>query len=254
MMADLYAGTSGLVIAMPKRDFPPEHQEKSRLAYYANCENSIEINSSFYRIPQAKTISKWAGDVPAHFRFTFKLWKEITHQKHLLFNGEDVNRFMQAISAIGDKKGCLLVQFPPSLQATAFAQLRELVLLLNQFDWPLAVEFRHASWYQDEVYEFLHAHQVALVLQDMPKSATPMESTSEELVYIRFHGPSGNYKGSYSDGFLYEYAMYIQEWRQEGKTVYVYFNNTRRRGAGEPEFSETLPRLKEKTCSPGFCY
>jgi uncharacterized protein YecE (DUF72 family) len=225
-VADFYAGTSGLVIAMPKRDFPPEHQEKSRLAYYAHHENSIEINSSFYQIPQAKTISKWAQDVPAHFRFTFKLWKEITHQKYLFFKTEEVHRFMQAIAAAGEKKGCLLVQFPPSLQAGAFPQLQELLLLLKNYDWPLAVEFRHPSWYEDKVYDFLNAHQAALVIQDMPKSSAPMEITSDELVYLRFHGPSGNYKGSYSDAFLYEYSLYIQEWLQDGKMVYVYFNNT----------------------------
>ena len=225
-MADFYAGTSGLVIAMPKRDFPAQHQERSRLAYYALHENSIEINSSFYKLPQAKTISKWAAEVPANFRFTFKLWKEITHRKHLLFISEDVNRFMQVTAAAGEKKGCLLVQFPPSLQASAFPQLQELVLQLNSYDWPIAIEFRHSSWYNDKIYDFLNKQETALVIQDMPKSATPVEITSEELVYLRFHGPSGNYKGSYSDGFLYEYALYIREWRQDGKTVYVYFNNT----------------------------
>ena len=225
-MPEIYAGTSGLVIAMPKRDFPPAHQEKSRLAYYAHHENSIEINSSFYRLPQSKTIAKWAGEVPADFRFTFKLWREITHQKHLLFKAEDVNRFMLAISAAGEKKGCLLFQFPPSLQVAAFPQFRELMLLLKQYEWPLAVEFRHSSWYRDDVYEFLYGNQMAMVIQDMPKSATPLEITSDNLIYLRFHGPSGNYKGSYSDGFLYEYALYIREWQQEGRTVYVYFNNT----------------------------
>jgi uncharacterized protein YecE (DUF72 family) len=90
----------------------------------------------------------------------------------------------------------------------------------------MAVEFRHPSWYRDEVFELLNWYQAAMVLQDMPKSATPMEITADELVYLRFHGPSGNYKGSYSESFLSEYASYINEWQQEGKTVYVYFNNT----------------------------
>jgi uncharacterized protein YecE (DUF72 family) len=225
-LESFYAGTSGLVIAMPKRDFPPEHQDKSRLAYYAHDQNSIEINSSFYKIPKAKTICKWAAEVPPHFRFTFKLWKEITHQKHLLFRSEDVNRFMQVISSAGEMKGCLLVQFPPSLQAAAFPQLQELVRQLRTYEWSIAVEFRHSSWYNDNTYDFLNKQETGLVIQDMPKSATPIEITSDELVYLRFHGPSGNYKGSYSDGFLYEYALYIQEWRQDGKTVYVYFNNT----------------------------
>jgi len=65
-----------------------------------------------------------------------------------------------------------------------------------------------------------------MVIQDMPKAPTPIELTSDELVYLRFHGPSGNYRGSYSESFLYEYATYIREWQQDGKTVYCYFNNT----------------------------
>jgi len=125
-----------------------------------------------------------------------------------------------------NKKGCLLVQFPPGLQVPAKARLQELLELLSNFDWPLAVEFRHNSWYQDSVFELLHHYQAAMVIQDMPGSATPFELTADELVYLRFHGPSGNYKGSYSDSFLYEYALYINEWRGEGKTVYCYFNNT----------------------------
>jgi uncharacterized protein YecE (DUF72 family) len=226
VMTSFYSGTSGLQISMPKRDFPPEHAEKSRLGFYAIHENSIEINSSFYKVPQAKTVSKWVAEVPAGFRFTFKLWREITHTKNLLFQKTNVIRFMEDIGGATKKKGCLLVQFPPSLQIAAFGQLQELILLLKTFDWPLAVEFRHNSWYNDQVYEFLNNQQAAMVIQDMPKSASPMEPTADELVYVRFHGPSGDYKGSYSDDFLREYALYIQEWQQEGKTVYVYFNNT----------------------------
>lgn len=226
MTAPFYGGTSGLQIAVPKRDFPPDQAHLSRLGFYALQENSLEINSSFYKVPQARTIIKWASEVPADFRFTFKLWKEITHQKNLLFKGADVLRFMEVIGLPGNNRGCLLVQFPPSLQANARSQLTELLQLLTRFDWPLAVEFRHNSWYNDDVYELLHHLNAAMVIQDMPKSASPIELTAEKLVYLRFHGPSGNYKGSYSEGFLYEYALYIREWQEEGKTVYCYFNNT----------------------------
>jgi len=123
MPAQFYGGTSGLKISMPKRDFAAEHADKSRLAFYAHHENSLEVNSSFYKLPQAKTISKWAADVPVGFRFTFKLWKEITHQKNLIFKTEDVISFFQVISGAENKKGCLLVQFPPSLLISAIGQI-----------------------------------------------------------------------------------------------------------------------------------
>lgn len=226
MAEEFYGGTSGLQISMPKRDFLPEHQHLSRLGFYALQENSIEINSSFYKPPQAKTIRRWATEVPASFRFTFKLWKEITHQNNLLFKSENARRFMEVIDVPESNRGSLLVQFPPSLQVSAKSQLKELLKVLHDFEWPVAVEFRHNSWYMDSVFELLNTYGIALVIQDIPKSATPLELTSDDLVYLRFHGPSGNYKGSYTDGFLYEYATYIQEWQQEGKTVYCYFNNT----------------------------
>lgn len=221
MKGEFFSGTSGLQIDQPKRNFPPEYSHLSRLGYYAHQENSIEINSSFYKIPQAKTVSRWAAEVFPGFHFTFKLWREITHQKNLLFHTEDILRFMEAIRLPQTIQGCLLVQFPPSLQAGALPQLKELLAVLNTDTWPVAIEFRHSSWYRDEVFDLLNQHQSAMVLQDMPKSATPIEVTADDLVYLRFHGPSGNYKGSYSESFLYEYALYIREWQQEGKTVYV---------------------------------
>jgi uncharacterized protein YecE (DUF72 family) len=226
MLGKFFGGTSGLQIDRPKRDFPRELSHLSRLGYYALQENSIEINSSFYKIPQAKTVGRWASEVTENFRFTFKLWKEITHQKNLLFRKEDVARFMEAIQLPQTQQGCLLVQFPPSLQVNAFPQLKELLIILKSYTWSIALEFRHLSWYKDEVFELLNEQQAAMVLQDMPKSASPLEVTADDLVYLRFHGPSGNYKGSYSESLLYEYASYIIEWQQEGKSVYVYFNNT----------------------------
>ncbi|NCD68338.1 DUF72 domain-containing protein [Mucilaginibacter agri] len=226
MPGQFYGGTSGIKIPMPKRDFPKEHAEKSRLAYYAHHLNSLEVNNSFYQLPMAKTVSKWAADVPLDFRFTFKLWKEITHQKNLIFKAEDVIRFLHVINISAEKRGCLLVQFPPSVQIGALGQLEELLQLLSTSDWTVAVEFRHNSWYNDKVYELLNSFQVAMVIQDMPKAPSPLEVTSDELIYLRFHGPEGNYKGSYSEDLLYEYATYIQDWLQENKNVYCYFNNT----------------------------
>ncbi|MCC8426423.1 DUF72 domain-containing protein [Mucilaginibacter sp. UR6-11] len=221
----IYTGTSGLLVPIPKRDFPPEFAGHSRLAYYAKLFNSLEINSSFYKLPLPKTVGKWAADVPENFKFTFKLWKGITHNKQLDFNPDDVTKFMRTINEADDRKGSLLVQFPPSLTISAMPRLVSLLATIGT-DWPLAVEFRHRSWYNDEVYKILEEFNAALVIQDMPASTTPMISTADDLMYIRFHGPGGRYKDSYSDQFLAEYATYIHEWQAEGKTVYVYFNNT----------------------------
>lgn len=217
-------------IPIPKRDFAPEHRHLSRLGYYATLFNSIEINSSFYRLPIGKTLKKWADEVPDGFRFTFKLWRELTHNKHLVFKPEDVERFMQAIANVGDKKGSLLVQFPASIQVNSLPAFRQLIDVIRMNDpgkeWDVAVEFRHRSWYQDNVYELLQQYGMSMVIHDMPASAAPLTAIADDVVYLRFHGPEGGYRGSYADDFLYEYAQYVKEWQQEGKIVYAYFNNT----------------------------
>lgn len=225
-----YSGTSGLVLPITKRLFPPGFQDKSRLTYYASLVNSIEINSSFYKVPMASTVQKWAAEVPVSFQFTFKLWREITHTKQLAFNQQDVERFMQVIANAGPKKGCLLVQFPPSVKIDKVQQVQSLLQCITQIDeqheWKIAVEFRDAAWYQESVYEMLQQYGASMVLHDKRSVATPMVEGEASFVYLRFHGPGGDYRGTYEDDFLYEYAQYIKAWQEDGKTVFVYFNNT----------------------------
>jgi uncharacterized protein YecE (DUF72 family) len=224
-----YSGTSGLVLPVKnKQAFPPDFQDKSRLTYYASLFNSIEINSSFYKVPMASTVARWASEVPGGFRFTFKLWREITHNKGLAFRHEDVTRFMDVISAVGPKRGCLLIQFPPSVKATNIRQFEALMssILHNESQWRLAVEFRDRSWYREGVYDLLRSFGAALVLQDMPASVTPHLEPLENFAYIRFHGPGGSYRGSYSEEVINEYAGYIKDWMSQGTDVFVYFNNT----------------------------
>jgi uncharacterized protein YecE (DUF72 family) len=226
----IYSGLSGLQLKIRQSDFPEEHRQSSRLSYYSTLFNSIEINSCFYKVPRPATVERWASSVPADFKFTFKLWKEITHQKELYFREEDVVTFMQTISGAGNKKGSLLVQLPPSTDFTWFRQLEKLVSIIYrwnaEYGWKVAVEFRNNSWYRNEVYEMLNIHQCEIVMQDIPRSATPWLEHPLDFVYVRFHGPKGDYRGGYTDYFLEEYAGYINEWSQEGKTVFVYFNNT----------------------------
>jgi uncharacterized protein YecE (DUF72 family) len=223
-----FSGTSGLVTAIPQREFPQEHNDKSRLAYYALQINSIEINSSFYKIPRAVTVSNWATMVSDNFRFTFKLWKEITHQKQLAFSRDAIEKFFSVIDHVGDKKGCVLIQFPPGVKIDLLQQFEQLLIAVNQINkgWNIAVEFRHPSWYQEKVYELLVNYKAGLVYHDKTGSATPLIDLEGDFIYQRFHGPGGDYKGSYDDGVLYEYSLYIQEWREDGKMVFVYFNNT----------------------------
>lgn len=226
----LYCGISGLQLPIPKYLFPPPYENVSRLTYYATFFNSLEINSSFYKIPRPATVAKWGTSVPEYFKFTFKLWQGITHVKDLNFNEDDVVAFLKSINAVNNKRGCLLIQFPPSLGIAFKGQLYKLLDCIKEIDtdgtWKVAVEFRNTSWYNEDVYDILNFYKAALVVHDMPKSATPFLKNQSHVMYIRFHGPTGNYSGSYSEDFLREYTTYLNEWVEEGKTVYVYFNNT----------------------------
>ena len=225
-----YSGASGLVLPVPnKAAYPQEFQEKSRLCFYSSIFNSIEVNSSFYKIPQASTIKRWANDVTDNFKFTFKLFRDISHAKDLLYDPEHIQRFMNNINEVGDKKGCLLVQFPPKF---SYENVRELERLLTELVfangelWNIAVEFRNRSWYNADVYQLVRQYNAGIVIHDMPSSTTPLLEQSTGFIYLRFHGPQGGYRGSYTDDFLSEYSYYIRDWIKEGNTVYVYFNNT----------------------------
>ncbi len=229
-VSKIYSGASGLVLPVKnKLSYPPDFQDKSRLEYYSSLFNSIEINSSFYKLPIASTIAKWSACVPGYFKFTFKLWRDITHNKGLVFNQDDVFRFLERIAA-NKNKGCLLVQFPPSLTISAAAQFENLLAIIKEAninqELKVAVEFRNKSWYEDDIFQLVEEYSSSIVLHDIPASATPLPNEVSDFVYLRFHGPNRGYRGSYPDDFLYEYAQYIKEWSDSGKSVYVYFNNT----------------------------
>lgn len=228
-----YTGTSNVVLPYPNRNhFPDEYREKSRLAFYSTLLNSVEINSSFYKLPMRRTTEKWAKEVQGDFRFTFKLSKSVTHCPELKFNSAEVHQFWEVINGVEERKGCVLLQFPASFKSGIATQKALEKLLQSCRDaesdgWQLAVEFRNPSWYEDRVYQLLEDYAATLVKQDMPKSFTPLLELNSRIVYLRFHGEQGRYGGTYSDAFLEEYAGYIREWIGEGKEVYAYFNNTR---------------------------
>jgi uncharacterized protein YecE (DUF72 family) len=226
-----YCGTSNVVLPVPnKAHLPPEYRDKTRLNYYATLFNSVEINSSFYKIPMSSTTAKWAGDVPGHFRFTFKLWRGITHARELNYEAADVVRFLESINGVGEKKGCLLIQLPASIKVSYFQKIRKLLGDITGSGladgWKLAVEFRDKSWYRDTVYEMLEEYSAAVVVHDMPKSATPLIDMEAGHLYLRFHGEKGDYRGGYTDEYLEEQAENIKDWQAEGKQVFAYFNNS----------------------------
>ncbi|HUP12609.1 MAG TPA: DUF72 domain-containing protein [Niastella sp.] len=224
----LYSGTSNIVVPIKQSEYPAEFSGATRLQYYASLFSSLEVNSSFYKIPKAATVEKWRESVPSHFRFTFKVPKTVTHAKGLQFSVAEVERFAETVAHIGDKKGCLLVQLPPSVKRERQEELEGLLECLHDdaTGWRIAVEFRHNSWYDRGVYRVLQGYDATLVIQDLPASAAPPIQVAEDFAYLRFHGPEGGYRGSYDKTTLAGYAGRIVEGIKGGKDIYVYFNNT----------------------------
>jgi uncharacterized protein YecE (DUF72 family) len=230
-MAIFYSGTSNIeLIEKNKQAFPPEFRSKSRLAYYSSLFNSVEINSTFYKLPLPATLEKWSAEVPEGFRFTLKLWREITHAQNFAFTTEQVARFMRLADHIGSKKGALLVQLPAGIRSTHIGRLEDLLKTLQRLNtdnaWQIAVELRHISWYTPQIHALLDGLGAALVGHDKPFLDEEHFYERGPFIYLRFHGPNGDYKGSYSDAILRETAGHIGAWLARGKNVYAYFNNT----------------------------
>jgi len=223
-------GTSGIVIPGTKETFPEPYRSGSRLHYYSSRFNTLEVNSSFYKVPQPATFEKWAHEVPDDFKFTVKLWRAITHQKKLLYNPDDITSFLEAADRLRAKKGCLLVQFPASIKVefrNVVARILKQIHALNKTPaWNVCVEFRDVHWYTATVYEMLDRYDASLVLHDMPDSKPPVSDDASRVVYLRFHGPQGDCRGGYTPEFLQSQAALIKAWLAKGKDVYAYFNNT----------------------------
>jgi uncharacterized protein YecE (DUF72 family) len=226
-----YSGTSNVAVPEANRTlYPQAYRDKSKLHYYASLFNTVEINTTFKKLPMRRTIEKWAERVGEDFRFTFKLNSAITHNKSLLFHPDDLIGFIDLINLVGDKKACLLIQFPGKLTAACAPQLESLLNIIRKTDplysWKTAIEFRNPGWYHQDVFDLLRAHNSALVFHDMPGSSSPLNEITAAFVYLRLHGTEKGYRGSYPEGQLASYAAQIKAWMKQGKIVYTYFNNT----------------------------
>lgn len=223
-------GTSNVHIPGNKTTFPPEYQLKSRLHYYSSIFNTVEVNSCFYKTPQLSTYQKWELDVPADFQFTLKLSKEVTHAKELESDLACMENFLGNAKGTRNKKGCLLVQFPGKISLDHFEKVELILAEIERHDpaheWRIAVEFRNESWYTAETWELLDEFDAVMVMHDFKKAPNFELRGKAPFIYMRFHGPEGNYRGSYTDEFLKEKAIDINRWSGEGKDVYLYFNNT----------------------------
>jgi len=183
-----YIGCSGWSYSAWKGPFYPPNLESSEwLKYYSQIFDYVEIDSSFYRIPNQFMVRNWAKKTPGNFRFTAKFPKVITHDKHLVDIEKEVEVFLKNIEPLHEKTLALLIQLPPSMKIMPGLEgLRHLAPLLdNRFRY--AVEVRHQSWFQDLAYNFFADNKICMVWSQLAGIRTPPIVTTDFL-YVRFIG------------------------------------------------------------------
>jgi uncharacterized protein YecE (DUF72 family) len=160
-----FVGTSGWSYKEWKGSFyPPKLPAAEMLRYYAERFDAVEVNNSFYRMPSERILAGWADQVPDRFRFVMKASRRITHNQRLRNEDGSLSFFLQAVNPLGHRLGPTLFQLPPTFKVDV-QRLREFLDLLPR-RWSAALEFRHASWFIQEVYDLLHSRNVPLVTVD----------------------------------------------------------------------------------------
>ncbi|MEA3199256.1 MAG: hypothetical protein QOE90_684 [Thermoplasmata archaeon] len=222
-------GTSGYVYAHWKgRFYPDDLPRKDWFAHYAERFGAVEINNTFYRLPTRDLVARWREAAPPGFTYAFKASRYITHRKKLLPGGShpDAARdLLDALAGAGPRLGPVLFQLPPQMKRDD-ARLRAFLARLPQRgDVRYAFEFRHASWYAEDVYDLLGEHGVAFCMHDWPDAPTPRDVVTAGLVYVRFHGVERAYAGLYGPRRLAPWRARIARWRDAGHDVFAFFNN-----------------------------
>ena len=205
--------------------------EGTHLARYAARFSAVEINSSFYRPHRPATYVRWAAAVPADFQFSVKVPKVVTHERRLLDVDDVLVRFLAEVSQLGEKLGPLLIQLPPSLAFSAGVAERFFTALRDRFDRELALEPRHASWFEPAADRLAARYRVARVAADPAVVAAAAEPGGwDGLVYYRLHGSPNVYHSSYSDEFLEALAKKLTRAARSAR-VWCVFDNTAAGGA-----------------------
>jgi uncharacterized protein YecE (DUF72 family) len=209
----MLAGTSGYSYKEWLGSFYPEKLPAGEmLRYYAGRFATVEINNTFYRMPAEAMLARWAEEVPGSFAFTLKAPRRITHEKRLREAGPEVAEFLRRAAALGDKLGVVLFQLPPFLKKD-LPRLQDFLGALPSGQ-RVAMEFRNASWQDDEVYEALRARGAMLCVTDTDEGDTPFVATSD-FGYIRLR------RTHYDEADLRAWVERIAQ--QRLARTYVYF-------------------------------
>ncbi len=220
---NLFIGTSGFYYDHWIGRFYPENLSKSKwLTFFSDKFSSVEINSSFYHLPKEKTLSSWYKKTSKGFKFSLKASKYITHTRKLKNVDDELQRFIILTHILKEKLGIVLFQLPGSLKYDV-ELLKDFIVLLPEGE-RYAIEFRDSSWFREDVYDLLNAHDIALCNISSPKMRELFEVTASFL-YIRFHGVKKWYDYNYTEEDLLPWVLFIKQNLDRGRDVYAYFNN-----------------------------
>lgn len=223
----LLIGTSGWQYAHWKRRFYPQQKpervpQRLWLEFYAKRFATVESNAAFYRLPAHSTFEAWRERTPPDFTMAVKVSRYLTHILRLRDPEEPVQRFIDRSRGLGDKLGPALLQLPPQMTI----DLDRLRRTLEAFprDMRVCVEFRHPSWWTDDVRRLLERHRAALCLADRNRPVSPIWRTTD-WTYVRFHSGRGSPGGCYGEEALSRWVERISAEWPANADVYAYFNN-----------------------------
>jgi len=222
--ARIFAGTSGWAYPTWKPDFYPAGTPAKRfLEFYSSQLTSVEVNYTFRALPTANMLEGWLAATPEYFRFSFKAPQRITHFKRLSDCSNDVAQFVSTLEPVrqAGKLGLLLFQLPPNFKADSqrLADFLAVPALTASCATPIAFEFRHESWFTEEIYSVLRAHNAALCVAESDELATPEVHTSSSYASFRLRR-TGAYSPEELDTFSRRFTALAQE-----RDVYIYFKH-----------------------------
>lgn len=228
MAKKFYIGTSGWQYKHWDDAFYPKAMpNKDKLAFFAKYFGTVEVNNTFYRLPNENSARAWHDNTPKNFRFAVKLNNYLTHSKKLIIDDKSKQRlkaFANNTQPLAGKLASVLVQLPPSMKANPerlekFINEVKKQKLISQAD--LAVEFRHDSWFTNEVYEILNKQNISLVMATYPGKFKPPYTLAHQVNYVRFHATPD--KPNYPKKELEKWADYLKS--TQASRTYLYFNN-----------------------------
>lgn len=219
---EIRIGTSGYQYDHWTKVFYPEKLPKKEwFNYYAKHLDSVEMNSTFYRLPKTKTFEGWRERAPQGFRYILKYSRYGTHIKRLKDPADHVGTFLERAEHLKSSLGPILVQIPPNWKARPDRLDAFLEAAPDRRRW--AIEIRDPSWFTDEVFHILEKHNAALCLHDMLPDHPDLHTA--DWVYLRYHGPNGDYTGQYSSKAIEGIARKIDNCHDSGLDVFCFFNN-----------------------------